>query len=106
MSKLPSNLVKRPAFDNPMRPTEEPSLAVVASTPAVAAGPPTLPNGETDTEEDALIHRVSVRFTDEQWKALHTACYERKLRGERINAAEMLRQIVDEWMARDPQQVS
>ena len=99
MAKLPANLVKRSMFDNPLRPTAVPQLSVA---PARAADPiqdsiesENAPIGETESELE--IHRVSVRFTDSQWKALQTACHARRMTGAHTNVAEMLRELVDEW---------
>lgn len=114
MAKLPSNLVKKPLFDNPMRPTEERKLSVVnAELEAVSVDPApgevdavetlSRPSVEAAAEregEGALVHRVTVRFTDEQWKALQTVCHERRLRGEHVSVAELVRKIVNDWHVR------
>ncbi len=95
MAKLPANLVKRPAvFDNPLRSTTTPQLTVASAT-----------LNSTEDEDvpvqgiapEAEIHRVSVRFTDSQWKALQTACHSRRMTGAHTNVASMLRELVDEW---------
>lgn len=112
-SKLPENLVKRPPiFDNPLRPTSA-TLALVDSAlatslgeqgaSALTTGAPPVPMSSDATSPDAidpLVHRFTVRLTDDQWKALHTASHERRMKGENTNPAELIRVLVDEWTAR------
>lgn len=127
MAKLPANMVKAPIFDNPIRRTARPDLAVVeqpAPKPApkpAAAEPPAViaaveevaaveqaPVDEVITSareldpDEALVHRFSVRLTQPQWEALQTRCFQLRLRGDKTNAAELIRRIVDDWMARKP----
>ena len=110
--RLPSNLVKAPVFDNPMRPTSVAVMPLVPSgaseegralerpAPAESHAEDLERSGTQKEDDEALIHRMSVRFTDDQWKALQTASYQRRMRGERMNIAELLRELVDEWMGR------
>jgi hypothetical protein len=113
MAKLPGNLVKAPQFDNPLRPTvptgkvlslaEEHAEPTSITTPTVAAPAPA-PAQELDATpapatEEALVHRQSIRFTDDQWKALQSECHRRRMNGEHTNVAELLRIIVDDWRA-------
>jgi hypothetical protein len=150
MAKLPANLVKAPLFDNPIRRTAGPDLAVVeapapsASEPGperaaveapvalvppvevvrapVEAAPPLTPvrpgpaassappvttapeevitSAQEPEPEEALCHRFSIRLNQPQWEALQTRCFQLRMRGDRINAAELIRRIVDDWMAR------
>ena len=131
MAKLPANMVKAPKFDNPIRRTSKPELAVVeeptvaeveavvvapapkptpkpAPKPAPTPAPPP-PRAEdevitsaTELAQDSLCHRFSVRLTQPQWEALQTRCFQLRLRGERMNSAELIRRIVDDWMERKP----
>lgn len=111
--KLPENLVKRPpVFDNPLRPTSA-TLALVDSAPeaslaeegasVLSTGAPSAPmssDAESPDTIDPLIYRSTVRLTHNQWKALQTEAYARRMKGEKINPAELIRVLVDEWMAR------
>jgi hypothetical protein len=116
-SKLPDNLVKRPpVFDNPLRATS--ALALVDDVPASSksstreqgalvpsTGGAPLPSPEDALSPDAvdpLVHRFTVRLTDEQWKALHTECHLRRMRGANTNPAELLRLLLNEWITRTP----
>jgi hypothetical protein len=96
MGKLPGNLVKPPAFDNPLRPTATPSTDNV-----VQIATPEIPEDAVEDQHgpagDPLAHRISARFTDDQWKALQRDCHSQRMHGKRMNVAELLRQIVDEW---------
>jgi hypothetical protein len=59
------------------------------------------PDSEQEKEdEQALAHRTSVRFTRRQWEALHAECFSRRMRGEKVNVAELIREIIDEWVTR------
>ena len=134
MAKLPANMVKAPKFDNPIRRTSKPELAVVEepavveaapvkATPALAprpapapapartpiSEPPPSSHGDdevitsaTELTQDSLCHRFSVRLTQPQWEALQTRCFQLRLRGERMNSAELIRRIVDDWIERKP----
>ena len=123
MAKLPANMVKAPIFDNPIRRTSRPDLAVVeqpveppapkpvpARPPAAiaTAAPAPAPVDEVITSarepdpDEALVHRFSVRLTQPQWEALQTRCFQLRLRGDKTNAADLIRRIVDDWIARKP----
>lgn len=117
MPKLPAKTVKAPnlGFDSPFRPTT-PSLELVKETTPPdgddAAAPPTaeraastsasqpVSSNEHDAQsemavEDALCHRLSVRFTDAQWTALQNVCRRRRMEtGENTTVAELVRELV------------
>lgn len=101
-SRMPANLLSGlPSVS--LRAVEDPSpdaVAVMASEapPMVAEAPSALeaPSSSTSSVDD-LTQRVTARFNDAQWAALQAECHARRLRHERINVAELLREIVDEW---------
>jgi hypothetical protein len=165
MSKLPTNLVRKPQFDDPFRPTtprpsaSSPVVSIVESVaptpeasasehatsspeesttgdqvgtaleaaseiPAVGApveeqarveaqgGPESSRRKKTTKSpraaipllpavgDDAYPFRLTARFTEKQWRLLQTECHRRRMSGQRINVAELLRQLVDEWAQR------
>jgi hypothetical protein len=109
MPKLPANTVKRPVFDNPLRPTVplelvDNKLTVQDCAPVGRATEParvdvdnvsaeTLRGDDLDSRndggsvelaaaklaQDPLCHRLSVRFTDPQWAALQQMCRRRRI---------------------------
>lgn len=104
MAKLPSNFVKPTSFDNPLRPTSavssdesnpRRSLGVVGLVPA-DADPPA--NVDVPREEE-LARRFTLRLADLPWKLLHQECLERRMHGEQVRVADILREIVDAWVA-------
>lgn len=102
MAKLPANLVKTPVFDNPLRPTNTGPIAVpelprVVTKEDGESVATVIPSTEVSDGADELAYRISARFTEEQWRALQMACHDRRMKGQRINVAELLREIVDEW---------
>jgi hypothetical protein len=52
-----------------------------------------------DQRKGDEFHTLSLRFKSPQWKALQTECHERRMNGERISVAELVRKIIDQWMA-------
>jgi hypothetical protein len=75
--------------------------AAKAQEPALAAATAPSETSPQSNEGGAQEeYRVTARFNDEQWRALQTECHERRMKGKRMNVAELLRQIVDEWRAR------
>jgi hypothetical protein len=48
--------------------------------------------------DDAYPYRLTGRFTERQWKALQSECHKRRMEGQRTNAADLLRVIVDDWL--------
>lgn len=121
MPKLPSNLVKPapPAFDNPLRRTstitaQEPesadsgvpeALATVISLPLSTSEPepPTTAHAVAPpvTEPASQLNaRISVRLDDALFVALQTECYERRVRGEKTNVAEVAREVLGRWAQR------
>lgn len=73
------------------------AAAPVAGKPAPVAAPRKAPTATKD--KLALSAQFSTRFTDAQYRALHEACYRAfNERGVRVGPAEMVRNIVDEWM--------
>jgi hypothetical protein len=110
MGKLPGNIVKVPPFENPLRPTTPAPAKVLSltaddSTPNTAqpadsgSKPLQLPPVEAARDE-AFVHRVYARFSDEQWRALETERHHRSMRGEKVTVADLLREIVDYWRGR------
>lgn len=119
MARLPKDYVKGPKFDNPLRPTVTPDLAVVGPPPIAVEAPkeekPEKPkrsksrsvepkNSEVKTAsspdtQDELKHRFTARVTDAQWRGLQTELFQRKLAGEKIATADLVREILDKWLA-------
>lgn len=114
MPKLPSNLVRPapPVFDNPLRRTTAPST----SSPELAEGstddhpvvdaaiialplPPVAPTAPS-TDAANLNARITVRIDDSVFVALQTECYQRRIRGEKTNVAELAREILGSWAQR------
>lgn len=103
MAKLPEKLVQAPTFDSPLRRTVSPELMVVEDvTASGSASKPELdrPDDEhSQSEVDELCQRVTVRLSQRQWEAIQTECFQQRIRGKKINAAALVRDIVDGWMA-------
>lgn len=106
MAKLPKKLVQAPPFDSPLRRTVSPELTVVdeaetsqrSQTPEAEAE--NLSSEEhTSSETDELCQRVTVRLSQRQWEAIQTECFRQRMRGQKTNAASLLRDIVDVWIA-------
>jgi hypothetical protein len=126
MPKLPTNLVKPPVFDNPLRRTTpgpaaiEPAAASAELAPAAPAS--TEPPGgvviaiatgtrtedaradswieDTRSAELALApisHRITLRIEDQIRRALEAECYRRRVAGEKTNVAEIARGILRDW---------
>lgn len=113
MPKLPSNLVKPipAAFDNPLRRTtkepsnipsvpEEAAMARVISLPVPTTGPTSETPTEAELVNAPLNARISVRLDDVAFVALQTECYERRVRGEKTNVAEVAREVLGRWAQR------
>jgi hypothetical protein len=117
MPKLPANLAKAPIFDNPLRrttahpaqtepaneaPNSEPKEATVIAMHAPAPAPePAAPMRDNRDEDAALmISRITVRIDEAIHVALQTECYERRLRGEKTNVAEIAREVLGAWARR------
>jgi hypothetical protein len=115
MPKLPSNLVKPPAFDNPLRRTTpapvslpEPYAAAESPTPDVEAGQgggvviPIAATTRTDGDHDLvpMPHRITVRIDDPTRRALEAECYRRRIAGEKTNVADIARGILKNWTNR------
>ena len=107
MAKLPKKLVQAPSFDSPLRRTASPELAVVDEAEKSLGRP--MPEPEADnrssqehasSEADELCQRVTVRLSQRQWEAIQTECFQQRMRGKKINAAALVRDIVDRWMVR------
>lgn len=106
MAKLPKKLVQAPSFDSPLRRTVSPELTVVEETerrhdnrtlePGVDGQ---LEDKHSQSEADELCQRVTVRLSQRQWEAIQTECFQQRMRGKKINAAALVRDIVDGWMA-------
>lgn len=123
MPKLPTNLVKPPVFDNPLRRTTpgpaaiepadtgaEPAPAVPASTEppggvviAIATGARTDDVRTEDARTDdghelaPTPHRITLRIEDQTRRVLEAECYRRRLAGEKTNVAEIARGILRDW---------
>jgi hypothetical protein len=82
-------------------PTPAPKPAPIPAPPPPRAEDEVITSA-TEMAQDALCHRFSVRLTQPQWEALQTRCFQLRLRGERMNSAELIRRIVDDWMERKP----
>ena len=103
MAKLPEKLVQAPTFDSPLRRTVSPELMVVGDATALgSASKPELDRRDDEDpqlEVDELCQRVTVRLSQRQWEAIQTECFQQRIRGKKINAAALVRDIVDGWMA-------
>jgi hypothetical protein len=112
MPKLPDNLVKPPAFDNPLRRTV-PAQASIPEAPASpvndtaepAPGGVVIPIAAApriDSQQDPALmpHRITVRIDDATRCALEAECYKRRVAGEKTNLAEIARGILKQWAKR------
>ena len=106
MAKLPKKLVQAPSFDSPLRRTVSPELTVVDKADKPHSNPTPEPVVESrpsdehlQSESDELCQRVTVRLSQRQWEAIQTECFQQRMRGKKINAAALVRDIVDGWMA-------
>lgn len=127
MPKLPTNLVKPPVFDNPLRRTTsgpaaiEPAAASAELSPvapasteppggvviAIATGTRTedaRANGRIEDTRSAeqhelapISHRITLRIEDQIRRALEAECYRRRVAGEKTNVAEIARGILRDW---------
>lgn len=112
MPKLPNNLVKPPAFDNPLRRTSPAHASIPEATadPVTDAAEPALggvvipiaiptrPDDHPDLV--AMPHRITVRIDDATRCALEAECYKRRIAGEKTNLAEIARGILKQWANR------
>jgi hypothetical protein len=120
MPKLPSNLVKPPAFDNPLRRTgpvhaggaateaaPETTFRQLADDPSERAEgavviPITAPRADDHQDLAAAAvtpHRITVRIDDATRCALESECYRRRIAGEKTNIAEIARGLLSQWAA-------
>ena len=105
MAKLPKKLVQAPSFDSPLRRTVSPELTVVdeAETPHRSQAPEAEAESRseehTSSETDELCQRVTVRLSQRQWEAIQTECFRQRMRGQKTNAASLVRDIVDVWIS-------
>jgi hypothetical protein len=122
MAKLPANTVKRPLFDNPLRPTGSPPALELVEPESIPSAEPLAPavapvaeavassQPSADVEappmskgDEQLAHRLSVRFTDSQWMSLQRSCRQHRVSsGENLTLAELVRTIVADWCGRNP----
>lgn len=123
MPKLPSNLVKPPAFDNPLRrtipaarpsqdtlPDAAPSSESTASELSSSGdreGGIVIPivanaraNEPTESAAATMPHRITVRIDDATRCALESECYKRRIAGDKTNLAEIARGILAQWASR------
>lgn len=102
MAKLPKKLVQAPTFDSPLRRTASPGLTVVdqAKKPPESVTESQIEGELLQAEADELCQRVTVRLSQRQWEAIQTECFKQRMNGKKINAAALVRDIVDGWMAR------
>jgi hypothetical protein len=100
MGKLPADSVRAP------RPIDDPFIPLTKRPDPVAA-PPTLSSIPTEAapesrneafgdQGDQLSNSISARFTAEQWAWIQTECYSRRMRGQSMSIAQLLRLLVDE----------
>jgi hypothetical protein len=117
MPKLPSNLVKPPAFDNPLRrtsPVHSGGAITEAAPEAVhqladnltpserAEGATVIPISAPRADQDQGVttsHRITVRIDDATRRALESECYQRRIAGEKTNIAEIARGLLSQWAA-------
>ena len=114
MPKLPSNLVKPPVFDNPLRRTT-PAPTLLPEPPAAEPPPPDVEAGQgggvvipiatnarTDGDQEPVPvpHRITVRIEDATRRALEAECYRRRIAGEKTNVADIARGILKHWTNR------
>lgn len=114
MPKLPANLVRPapPVFDNPLRrTTATPPAPLIdsaegssddvpkADAQVIALPVPPMPSPTLKAEAEApgLNARITVRIDDSVFVALQTECYQRRIRGEKTNVAELAREILGSW---------
>lgn len=106
MAKLPSNFVKAASFDNPLRSTASAAVAPVTEAKIDTPPPPVIAVANDDhatmpssgaAAEDPLAYRFTLRLNERQWRLLHTECLERRMRGDHVKVADILRDIVDAW---------
>jgi len=114
MPKLPNNLVKPPAFDNPLRRTtpahasiSEATVGPVNDAVEQALGGVVIPIATTttthpDSHHDLvpMPHRITVRIDEATRCALEAECYKRRVAGEKTNLAEIARGILKQWANR------
>jgi len=117
MPKLPSNLVKPPVFDNPLRRTtpahaslpdlstaELPASDSEAGQPEPGGGVviPIATNARPDVDPDPvpMPYRITVRIDDQTRRALEAECYRRRIAGEKTNVADIARGILKSWANR------
>ncbi len=117
MPKLPSNLVKPPVFDNPLRRTTsapaslpEPSEAELPTSDAEAGQSepgggvviPIATNARPNVDPDPvpMPYRITVRIDDQTRRALEAECYRRRIAGEKTNVADIARGILRSWANR------
>lgn len=107
MAKLPKKLVQAPSFDSPLRRTASPELTVVDKAEELRTNPTPEPEARNQSSEEhaqseavELCQRVTVRLSQPQWEAIQTECFQQRMRGKKINAASLVRDIVDGWIAR------
>jgi hypothetical protein len=104
MPKLPPNFVKAPAKSKKKKavadmavsaepvaaPAERAERVERVGTPArLSLAEPLEPSG---------LREVLVRLTDEQYRALQSACDELRLQGQRVTVDEMVQRVVAGWM--------
>jgi len=112
MPKLPINLVKPPAFDNPLRRTAPASDSEATASPAnddddhapsgvvLAIAPSPRSDGNSKPDIAPAPHRITVRIDDATRRALESDCYARRVAGEKTNIAEIARNILRNWANR------
>ena len=102
MAKLPKELVQAPSFDSPLRRTSAPELTVVseAGKPANTPNQVLKPTQERQLDsEPELLHRVTVRLSQQQWEAVQTESFRQRMLGRKTNASALIREIVDSWIS-------
>jgi hypothetical protein len=85
---------------------EAPIAKPVKSAPAKVAKPkakaaaamPAKVASEAVVEE--LVHAMTLRLTQEQFEAVQTECFHRRMARDKTNPAALVREILDEWIAK------
>lgn len=82
-------------------PADLPAPTAVTAPPRRNARKPEKVSAPAPDEAAPLDFKFTARFNQPQWAALQTACHGVRIqRGQNITPAELLRTLVDEWVAR------
>ncbi len=53
-------------------------------------------------ENTEFLHKLSVRFTQPQWEAIHRHLCVARIAGKKMSIADFVRLVVDDWVAEHP----